>query len=138
MLAQRALFEYSYIYDTKYHERRGRDLKLTVSVPRLDFYFSTLIKMLNRASNPSRKRPTLSPLAKYIRFAHYFAEREGFEPSIRFPVCLISSQVPSTTQPPLHIITLSQLTILRPIFAVGTTMPQGHFLFSNSHCEVRK
>jgi K+-sensing histidine kinase KdpD len=30
------------------------------------------------------------------------AEREGFEPPIRLPVCRISSAVLSTTQPPLH------------------------------------
>jgi hypothetical protein len=30
------------------------------------------------------------------------AEGEGFEPPVRFPVRLISSQVPSTTQPPFH------------------------------------
>jgi hypothetical protein len=30
------------------------------------------------------------------------AEREGFEPPIRLPVCRISSAVHSTTLPPLH------------------------------------
>ncbi|MEA3072263.1 MAG: hypothetical protein QOD29_3709 [Alphaproteobacteria bacterium] len=30
------------------------------------------------------------------------AEREGFEPPIRLPVCRISSAVLSTTQPPLR------------------------------------
>src|SRR6266508_1219012 len=30
------------------------------------------------------------------------AEREGFEPPIRLPVCRISSAVHSTTQPPLR------------------------------------
>ena len=30
------------------------------------------------------------------------AEREGFEPPIRLPVCRISSAVLSTTQPPLQ------------------------------------
>jgi hypothetical protein len=30
------------------------------------------------------------------------AEKEGFEPSNGLPRCLISSQVPSTTQPLLH------------------------------------
>src|SRR5580704_478958 len=34
------------------------------------------------------------------RFA--LAEREGFEPPIRLPVCRISSAVLSTTQPPLR------------------------------------
>src|SRR5262245_23928015 len=32
------------------------------------------------------------------------AEREGFEPPIRLPVCRISSAVLSTTQPPLQVI----------------------------------
>ena len=32
----------------------------------------------------------------------FVAEREGFEPPIRLPVCRISSAVLSTTQPPLH------------------------------------
>jgi hypothetical protein len=32
------------------------------------------------------------------------AEREGFEPPIRLPVCRISSAVLSTTQPPLQIL----------------------------------
>ena len=32
------------------------------------------------------------------------AEREGFEPSVALRQRLISSQVPSTTQPPLRII----------------------------------
>jgi hypothetical protein len=32
----------------------------------------------------------------------FVAEREGFEPSIRLPVCRISSAVLSTTQPPLR------------------------------------
>jgi hypothetical protein len=31
------------------------------------------------------------------------AEREGFEPPIRLPVCRISSAVLSTTQPPLQV-----------------------------------
>src|SRR6202020_2276252 len=32
----------------------------------------------------------------------FLAEREGFEPPIRLPVCRISSAVLSTTQPPLR------------------------------------
>src|SRR6478735_1745277 len=31
----------------------------------------------------------------------YFAEREGFEPSIRLPVCRLSKAVPSASRPPL-------------------------------------
>src|SRR6185312_14986767 len=30
------------------------------------------------------------------------AEREGFEPSIRFPVYTLSKRAPSATRPPLH------------------------------------
>src|SRR5712672_1374474 len=36
----------------------------------------------------------------------YMAEREGFEPPIRLPVCRISSAVHSTTLPPLHSIVI--------------------------------
>ena len=35
------------------------------------------------------------------------AEREGFEPPVRFPVHLISSQAPSTARPPLHFLGVS-------------------------------
>jgi hypothetical protein len=39
-----------------------------------------------------------------VRVGHKtnLAEREGFEPPIRLPVCRISSAVLSTTQPPLQ------------------------------------
>jgi hypothetical protein len=37
-----------------------------------------------------------------IVYANKMAEREGFEPPIRLPVCRISSAVLSTTQPPLR------------------------------------
>ena len=30
------------------------------------------------------------------------AEREGFEPSIRFPIYTLSKRAPSTTRPPLQ------------------------------------
>src|SRR5215213_1593069 len=36
------------------------------------------------------------------RYGRALAERGGFEPPIRLPVCRISSAVLSTTQPPLH------------------------------------
>ena len=42
------------------------------------------------------------------------AEREGFEPPIRLPVCRISSAVLSTTQPPLQAADLSYLFGLGP------------------------
>ena len=35
-------------------------------------------------------------------FANQLAEGVGFEPTVRLPVRLISSQVPSTTQPPFQ------------------------------------
>jgi hypothetical protein len=41
------------------------------------------------------------------------AEREGFEPPIRLPVCRISSAVHSTTLPPLQIINLYSKSVLR-------------------------
>jgi hypothetical protein len=34
------------------------------------------------------------------------AEGVGFEPTVRLPVLLISSQMPLTTQPPFHYIDL--------------------------------
>src|SRR5829696_5703249 len=37
-----------------------------------------------------------------LQFASGLAEREGFEPPIRLPVCRISSAVHSTTLPPLR------------------------------------
>ena len=36
-------------------------------------------------------------------FFLFMAEREGFEPSVEFPLHLISNQAPSTTRTPLHI-----------------------------------
>ena len=41
-------------------------------------------------------------LKKYQINQRSVAEREGFEPSIRLPVCRISSAVHSTTLPPLR------------------------------------
>src|SRR3989344_2344599 len=53
------------------------------------FRFSEIIKFQKTTENlfESLTRGEQSPrssLAKYTRYAHYFAEREGFEPSIRF------------------------------------------------------
>src|SRR5690242_18591450 len=42
--------------------------------------------------------------AQRISVANGLAEREGFEPPIRLPVCRISSAVHSTTLPPLQAI----------------------------------
>ena len=42
------------------------------------------------------------------------AEREGFEPPIRLPVCRISSAVRSTTLPPLQHIDLYRFSYLLP------------------------
>jgi hypothetical protein len=39
----------------------------------------------------------------YISDTYIVAEREGFEPPIRLPVCRISSAVHSTTLPPLQV-----------------------------------
>src|SRR5438128_2744092 len=43
-----------------------------------------------------------SSLAEISVLHDLLAEREGFEPPIRLPVCRISSAVLSTTQPPLR------------------------------------
>src|SRR5437588_1694895 len=40
------------------------------------------------------------------------AEREGFEPPIRLPVCRISSAVQSTTLPPLRLGPLAQAVVI--------------------------
>ena len=54
---------------------------LTGSVPRLD----ASERMLNRASNPSRKYPILARLHNLKSpFGDSFAETEGFEPSEPF------------------------------------------------------
>src|SRR3546814_6592932 len=42
------------------------------------------------------------------------AEREGFEPSIRLPVCRISSAVHSTTLPPLRQKVAKRLVLIMP------------------------
>jgi hypothetical protein len=39
------------------------------------------------------------------------AERVGFEPTIRLPVCRISSAVPSTTRPPLQAFDVAQVSL---------------------------
>jgi antitoxin HigA-1 len=55
-----------------------------------------------------RNQPFYSPLRRNARHARRsqvcseLAEREGFEPPIRLPVCRISSAVHSTTLPPLR------------------------------------
>src|SRR6266481_6732029 len=49
-----------------------------------------------RARSPRRRRFWKDHRNEYL------AEREGFEPPIRLPVCRISSAVLSTTQPPLR------------------------------------
>src|SRR5215831_20370530 len=61
------------------------------------------------------------------------AEREGFEPPIRLPVCRISSAVLSTTQPPLlrghdlcHLGRFCQGTILVGLKPRNDTGPRAH------------
>ena len=52
---------------------------------------------------PDRGRwPHLKIVSHNNGLHEYVAEREGFEPPIRLPVCRISSAVLSTTQPPLQ------------------------------------
>ena len=41
------------------------------------------------------------------------AEREGFEPPIRLPVCRISSAVHSTTLPPLRMVVVNRTSITK-------------------------
>ena len=47
--------------------------------------------------------------------ACYLAERVGFEPTVRLPVRLISSQVHSTTLPPLRVTKIISLPGMRKI-----------------------
>src|ERR1700742_3757797 len=54
----------------------------------------------NTSSRIRREPPSLCPLIK--KWQKRLAEGVGFEPTVRLPVRLISSQVPSTTQPPFH------------------------------------
>jgi hypothetical protein len=48
------------------------------------------------------KASTAKNRCDYLILDAYLAEREGFEPPIRLPVCRISSAVHSTTLPPLR------------------------------------
>ena len=52
------------------------------------------------------------------------AEREGFEPPIRLPVCRISSAVHSTTLPPLRSENLVGGESSRPVFSGATAAKQ--------------
>ena len=40
---------------------------------------------------------------RVLEYNYYLAEGVGFEPTVRLPVRLISSQVPLTTQPPFQV-----------------------------------
>ena len=58
----------------------------------------------------------------------YVAEREGFEPPIRLPVCRISSAVLSTTQPPLQAVKLRDFSSwsqneISPCYGIATITP---------------
>jgi hypothetical protein len=48
------------------------------------------------------------------RVVENLAEGVGFEPTVRLPVRLISSQVPLTTQPPFRILTTTHSDRLKP------------------------
>ena len=52
----------------------------------------------NEILNHSLQKEVLMWLTK---INYYKTEREGFEPSIKFPLYSISSAAPSTTRPPL-------------------------------------
>src|SRR3954462_7267133 len=57
------------------------------------------------------------------------AEGEGFEPPVRFPVRLISSQVPLTTQPPF------QRELLQCRHSIELTTPALFYgTVSSTHC----
>src|ERR1700733_8330805 len=43
------------------------------------------------------------------------AEGVGFEPTLGFPLSLISSQVPSTTQPPFHSFIIKDLQLIQTL-----------------------
>jgi hypothetical protein len=52
----------------------------------------------SRTPNLLVRSQTLYPVELW---AHYLAEREGFEPSVQFPVQLLSRQLPSASRAPL-------------------------------------
>src|SRR5215831_14704169 len=54
------------------------------------------------------------------------AEREGFEPPIRLPVCRISSAVLSTTQPPLQTIASTAVFRFTPGGKTADGRQNGH------------
>ena len=62
---------------------------------------------INRERAPGRRLGRSEARPKFVNYfimlKDHMAEREGFEPPIRLPVCRISSAVHSTTLPPLRI-----------------------------------
>ena len=64
--------------------------------------FAGRVRGLPNQSQPSRRVRVL--WTSEGTFKYRLAEREGFEPPIRLPVCRISSAVHSTTLPPLQTI----------------------------------
>jgi hypothetical protein len=58
--------------------------------------------LLIRTTCTAQAAPELSNVLRTSNFKYFLAEGVGFEPTVRLPVRLISSQVPSTTQPPFH------------------------------------
>jgi hypothetical protein len=65
-----------------------------------------MVALLNVPQSPGISegiRTSLKTKTRDISITYIVAEREGFEPPIRLPVCRISSAVLSTTQPPLQI-----------------------------------
>ena len=62
----------------------------------------------SQIGHPARYHPVLSSSRH-----KELAEREGFEPPVRFPVLQFSRLAPSTTRPPLRRYTFSDFPILR-------------------------
>ena len=61
------------------------------------------------------------------------AEGVGFEPTLGLPLSLISSQVPSTTQPPFHSLS-HQSPLVWPIKVNGKIIRES---FGNGHLDLR-
>src|ERR1700720_4707703 len=113
------------------------------------FYFEPKVlahvrKDLNRHARACRGHPRLEcrfkgsiSLRTIFPKGQRVAEREGFEPPIRLPVCRISSAVHSTTLPPLH---RSYAACGRgALFSQGFAATQGgerSFQQSNRRCRV--
>ena len=96
-----------------------------------EWRFGRLARVRARPSNPNAGRAGAPlPLRQNKKgsrgspFCFVLAERVGFEPTVRSPVRLISSQVHSTTLPPLLV--TGRLRRERPYYRRGLRMSQGY------------